>query len=121
MTSDTREVLSALIDREPVDPDLLARVLEEPDARALLIDFVRLRASLIEEGEEAREAMRPPGPTVARRFSRWRWMRVAAAAALSAAMLSGGVWVGTRLAEERPPTPSRVIEFQPGVDWQTGS
>ena len=42
--SDERDVLSALIDREPVDPDVLARVLEEPANRALLVDFVRTRA-----------------------------------------------------------------------------
>jgi hypothetical protein len=56
--TDAREVLSALIDREPVDPDVLARVLDEPDGRAMLVDFVRVRLATLADGPED-QAWRP--------------------------------------------------------------
>jgi hypothetical protein len=58
--TDRREVLSALIDREPVDPDVLARVLEEPEGRAMLVDFVRVRAAV--NADEPEEAAREQAP-----------------------------------------------------------
>lgn len=117
MMIDSGELLSALIDREPVDPDVLARVLEKPKPRTLLVDFVRLRASLLDDEHEVpAERRAAPIPTASgRRFGR-TWMRVAAALVLVAAA-SGGLWVRAWLTEDRPPTPARVVEFQPGVDW----
>ena len=38
--------LSAFLDHESVDPDSLAAALDDPDARAALVDFVRLRQGL---------------------------------------------------------------------------
>src|SRR5687767_5181977 len=39
-------VLSALLDHEPVDPDALSAALDDAEARAALVDFVRLRQGL---------------------------------------------------------------------------
>ena len=46
MDSDVKEVLSAFVDGERVEPAELASALGEPGAREALIDFVRLRAAL---------------------------------------------------------------------------
>ena len=53
---DARAVLSALMDRERVDPDELALVLEDQDARHLLVDFVRLRVAIAADADEAAHA-----------------------------------------------------------------
>ena len=50
-TEDRYAVLSALIDREPVDPDAVATALQEPDGRRLLVEFARLRAAVAGEIE----------------------------------------------------------------------
>lgn len=111
------EILSALIDREPVDPDRLARVLEDADARAMLVDFVRLRAAL-DHGEPSAAASPTARTLMGLRggVGTW-WLGSAAALVLLAAGVGGGVWLGERLTEERPPLPSRVVQFVPGVDW----
>lgn len=116
MTSESREVLSALIDREPVDPDVLAMVLEDARARAMLVDFVRLRERVSNEGED--EAMGPGSYDTAGSRRPIAWWRAAAAALLLSAVAGGGYLLGHRLAEERPPSPARVLGFEPGVDWQ---
>ena len=53
MLDERYAVLSALIDREAVDPDALAIALEDPDGRARLVDFVRLRLELQREDAES--------------------------------------------------------------------
>lgn len=114
--SDSRAVLSALLDREPVDPDELARVLDDPDARALLVDFVRLRHAIA--GDEGADAA-ASSPRLPARFNGGRRvLRPLAAAALIAGAGLGGLWLGERHDEERPPTPSRVVSYTPGVDWK---
>jgi hypothetical protein len=117
--TDRREVLSALIDREPVDPDVLARVLEEPEGRAMLVDFVRVRAAVCaDEDDGAAPASAPDSVLQAPGRSRAsRWMRVAAVFALLAAGAGGGAWVERYVSRERPPEPDRIVKFQPGVDW----
>lgn len=117
MMTESGELLSALIDREPVDPDALARILEEPEARTLLVDFIRLRAPLLDDGYGIPTEKRAATPTTPVRHTGRTWMRVAAAFVLVAVLASGGLWVRARLVEDRPPTPARVVEFQPGVDW----
>ena len=118
MTTDERyAVLSALIDRESVDPDGLAAVLEDRDGRRMLVDFVRLRAQVARQREAeddgvSAQAARP------RRTSAARWLRLAAAMLLPLALgLGGGYWWRVR-EQERPPTPTRVLQFVPGVDWK---
>ena len=46
MKTDHAELLSALIDREPVDPDALAAALDDPEGRRALVGFARVRAAL---------------------------------------------------------------------------
>ena len=53
MLDERYAVLSALIDREAVNPDALAIALEDPDGRARLVDFVRLRLELQREDAES--------------------------------------------------------------------
>jgi hypothetical protein len=125
--SDPRAVLSALLDRERVDPDELARVLEDAEARALLVDFVRLRHEFSAEADGRTES---PGANVAaaehvagassarRRSPVARWLRPLAAALLLTAAGAGGMWLGEQRREDRPPQPSRVVSFTPGVDWK---
>jgi hypothetical protein len=113
MTEDSCLLLSALIDREPVDADRLGEVLETPAGRALLVDFVRLRVLVREE---------PPGAAVA--WARVRAehvphrivLRTAAAVVVFAVGLAGGAW-WKNSQEAQPPAPHRVVQFEPGVEW----
>jgi hypothetical protein len=118
MTFDERHtMLSALIDREAVDPDVLAAALDDPAGRAMLVDFVRLRLELQREDAdtddlEARRLEAAPR-------SSFRVRRLAAAVLLPLAIgLASGWWLADRSAEVKPPTPSRVLSFTPGVDWR---
>jgi hypothetical protein len=107
---DIHEVLSALLDREPVDPDHLAALLERPDARALLVDFVRLRSALHADGAEAAGATMP---RAARPRSGARPLLAIAAAIL---LVTAGALLGTRFAatdDDRPPEPTRVVQLVP--------
>jgi hypothetical protein len=110
---DNRELLSALIDGEAVNADAIAGALEVPANRALLIDFVRLRASV-----RADEGAAPEWPgdglvtleaTGAGR--RRAWLRAAAVVALVTAGALGGTWVEGLLTRERPPEPTRVVQL----------
>ena len=105
--TDEREVLSALIDREAVDPAVLARVLEQPANRQMLVDFVRLRAALPEHEQASGAGWVSPAP------SRGRWLRVAAVFALLAAGGAGGAWLESYTTRDRPPEPDRVVRLQP--------
>jgi hypothetical protein len=105
------ELLSALLDREPVDPDLLAGLLDDPEARALLVDFVRLRFVLHGDTESAAPAPRPVGPR--RRSVSALVLRIAAALVL----LALGAVAGRRFAladADAPPEPTRVVQLAPG-------
>jgi hypothetical protein len=109
-------VLSALIDREPVDPDALATALEDAAGRAILVDFVRLRVELQrEDSSVASDTAPPPNSTRRSRFGSWR---LAAAVLLPLAIgMASGWWIGDWSRQQRPPTPNRVVSFTPGVDW----
>ena len=104
--SESHDVLSALLDREPVDPDQLAALLERAEARALLVDFVRLRAALHPEAGETRpvlSALTPPRRTAARPL-----FQIAAAVLLVAL----GALAGSQLTPgegDAPPEPTRVV------------
>ena len=116
MTTDDRfSLLSALIDREDVDPDALALALDDPAGRAQLVDFVRLRVRVHDE------LMDPPAaaPALGRRHSSPRMWTVRAALVLLPLALgaAGGAWWVERR-ESQPPTPTRVVQFVPGVDWK---
>jgi hypothetical protein len=124
--SDTHQILSALIDREPVDPDSLAVVLEEPEARKLLVDFLRLRV-LVSADSQPEGDVAPGASTSVRgrvRDRNWhrlldaRWARAGAAVLLVSAGVAAGVLLGGDSASPGPPPPSNVIRLQRGTDWQ---
>jgi hypothetical protein len=111
--------LSALLDREPVDPDELSAVLEEGDSRRLLVDFIRLRQLIDRQDDEHPLSNATLSSGLAQ--VRWPWRAAAAAVLLSSGLAggfwAGGFWAGERAAQERPPRPDRVVQFQEGVDW----
>jgi hypothetical protein len=108
-------VLSALLDREPVDPDLLAAALEDPEGRGQLVDFVRIRWRI---GDDLALNDRAT-PTIRRVPFRTRiWLARAALILLPLlAGAAGGAWFVDRQ-DSRPPTPTRVVQFVQGVDWK---
>lgn len=111
---DAHELLSALLDREPVDPDRLAALLERPEARALLVDFVRVRAAF--HGDVDQAPAPAPAVTAPRR---WRVPAVVLRLAAAAILVAAGVVAGQRLAAtdaETPPEPSRVVQLVPASD-----
>ena len=119
MTEIHSQVLSAFCDGEIIDPDLLAAALADPQGRNALIDFARLRAAVAPVGalpaslSELRKG--PARPRAA------RWAMVAAAAAMvllivaAASLLPRALF--TKSADPVPPSPSRVVRYEPGVDW----
>jgi hypothetical protein len=111
--SDTRELLSALIDGEAVDADAVANILEAPTNRALLIDFLRLRVSVQSDGETVPEWRedRFAADTRAQRWARIG-LRAAAVLALVTAGAVGGTGIERFLTRERPPEPTRVVQLQ---------
>jgi hypothetical protein len=115
MTTDERfSVLSALLDREPVDADLLALALDDPAGRMQLVDFVRLRARVA--SEFATDVVVSPTPR--RRSPVPRWIARAALVLLPLVLgAAGGAWWAERR-ELQPPTPTRVVQFVRGVDWK---
>jgi hypothetical protein len=123
------ELLSALIDGEPVAPAALVEALSAPWACEALRDFARLRAAV-------RADERRPGAAFYDRMDRilaagrgraapWRRTVKAPALALAAVLVAGiglGVlgglgWGSRRAGGEVPPRPERVLRFEPGVDW----
>lgn len=127
MREEAMVVLSTLVDGEEVtDLSVLAEALEAAEGREALLEFVRLRSAV--RMDESR-----PGPsfyenvltiiTPPRRWSRPRLVRSLAAAAVLVLGLAGLVDLGFRLRGERgaeqPPRATRVLRFEPGVDWHT--
>jgi hypothetical protein len=112
---DRLAVLSALLDREPVDPNAVAAAIELPEGRALLIDFARLRALTMDALDS--QARIQTMPDARRRYPRTAWLKRAAVVLLPVLLTIGGAVVYERWEDTRPPAPDRVIEFTPGVDW----
>jgi hypothetical protein len=114
MMSDTREMLSALVDGEAIDADAVAAALETAANRALLVDFVRLRGS-VQRDDEAVPDWRPhaavAGALPPSRSSR-AWLRIAAALALLSAGALGGTWAHALLTREQPPEPTRIVQLE---------
>jgi hypothetical protein len=111
-------IVSALLDHEPVDPEALSAALDDPNARAALVDFVKLRHDL----GPATDALPASLQTLRRRpmflAVALRWS--AAAALLVLVFLAG--WMAPRSGGDAagvtaPPDPVRVETFTPGVDW----
>jgi hypothetical protein len=128
-------VIEAFADGESVDPEALDDALAEREGRAHLIDLLVLRGFVNGRG------LPPPARTAtpivhARGAARpLRWLSIAALVAIAASV--GGYAIGERTASVRQrndlaatnvtnaasapmapaPTPTRVIRFEPGVDW----
>ena len=109
-----RELLSALIDGETVDAELVAAVLESPADRALLVDFLRLRNSVQADDEPVSEWLpdRFTEPHPVHSSGPSTRLRAAAAIGLLAAGALAGAWGEHLFTRERPPTPSRVVQLQ---------
>jgi hypothetical protein len=113
VTPDRLELLSSLVDGEPVDGKQLAEALADPQAPGLLLDFVLMRAALSEAAEASsleRVAEREP------RRRRAGWVAMAAAAAVLAAVGVVGVREWRQLPRTQsagaPPAATRVLQFE---------
>jgi hypothetical protein len=117
MTDLHTEVLSAFCDGAVVDPDLLAEALANPRAREALVDFARLRAALV-CSDPLPASLDRLSPVRARRATLWAGI-VGAAAMLVLAVLTFTILPRSWFIPqgEAPPAPSRVVSYQPGVDW----
>ena len=125
MSQDPLEVISALLDGEPVAPDVLAAALLAPGVREALVDFAGLRAGLAADDARPSAAFHRAMNGILRRRLSWAWpllRRVAAVLVLALAAV-GAISLGTRFrgnAPDEPPRATRVIQFTPGVDWHEG-
>ena len=124
MTHDDHELLSALLDRERVDPDALARVLATPEGCALLVDFVRVRHTLhMTSAAPHREASATLVAGHGRAASHSMRAAGRAAAAVLLLMLGGlgGAWLVARQdASTRAPEPTRIVRLTPVDQPATG-
>jgi hypothetical protein len=112
------DIISAFLDGEAVDPDALAATLAHSDARALLADFLKLRATMDDD-----DGALPPSlmRLRARRVAMWS-APVPLPVAVMLALLVGAASfaVSERPADAPgPPAATRTIRFESGVDWQT--
>jgi hypothetical protein len=112
MTTEDGELLSALLDGEPVEPAALARVLEDPEGRRTLVAFATLRARA--QSPAPGEAVWAGRQTPLARAPAGTW-RLAAAAAVLVAAVAAGMFVVQRAGPEGPPEPSRVVQLDPGT------
>ena len=115
------EVLSAFLDGEAVDAAALAAALAEPGARETLIDFVRLRAAVADDDDRPSDAFvqrmrRRLGGAIGRRVP--GLLRLVAVLAIAALATVGAYDLLRGARTDQPPTPTRVIRFEPGVDWK---
>jgi len=111
MKPESEEVLSLLVDGEPVDPAELASALAEPDAAATLIEYARLHRAVIDDGAQPGGAfyqrMRAELGAPRRRAIAWR--APLATAALVVLSVLGGTWFGWSLAPvQAVPVPMAV-------------
>ena len=111
--TDSREVVSALVDGERVDPDAIAAALEVPANRTLLVDFLRLRHSLGDADAAPEWVVHAAVPAEGSGERRRRaWMSIAAALALLTVGALGGTWLERTVTREQPPEPARIVQLQ---------
>jgi hypothetical protein len=123
MSDRLNETLSALIDGEPVDLELLTEALESRDGRDALVAFARSRTVLaadpITPSSEWRHAV--ARQLTSRRAPSLRLLSYGTAAGLLAASLLLGFaadrwWQGR---SDAPPHAERVLRFD-AADWTRG-
>jgi hypothetical protein len=123
MQTEVNEVVSAFVDGEPVEAGELGSALAGPGGREALLDFMLLRARLADGAEPspvfvARMRRRLGGRAGAPRGG--RIVRLAAVAAVLMLATLGALDLARSLRGDRPhepPEPTRVIRYEPGVDW----
>jgi hypothetical protein len=129
MSPDPLEILSALLDGEPVAPDVLAAALLAPGAREALVDFAGVRAQIAADDSRPSPAFyrvmeRLAGDRRRGAYTPWTILRAAAAVVVLALAAVGAMSLGTGFrgnAPDEPPHATRVIQFTPGVDWYEGA
>ncbi len=122
-------VLSALVDGEEVtDLAALAESLAAAEGREALLEFVRLRAEVRADESRPRPEFYEKVRPVLRRSAGWvgrPFLRGLAAAVVFVLGTAGLVDLGLRLRgdkpAEQPPRATRVLRFEPGVDWHTST
>jgi hypothetical protein len=120
MTEDFTGTLSAFVDGETIDPDRLAAALEDPGARAAVVDFVRMRA-VVRAGDQPLPASlgtfrRPPVGGL--RLLRWPAVAALLVLVFLAGLAAPRPWqTAPEPSSETPPAPARIEKFTPGVDW----
>lgn len=123
MTEDFTGTLSAFIDGETIDPDRFGAALEDPAARAALVDFVRMRAAMRAVDQPLPASLVTFRPALGEpRESKGRVLHWPAVAALLvfvflAGLLAPRPWKPRTESTDAPPAPSRIEKFTPGVDW----
>ena len=129
MSQDSLEVISALLDGEPVAPDVLAAALLAPGAREALVDFAGIRAQIAADDSRPSPAFyRAMNGLVGDRrrgvHTPWAILRAAVAVVVLALAAVGAISLGGRFrgnTAEEPPQATRIIQFTPGVDWHEGA
>ena len=118
------EVLSALLDREPIDIAQLEAALEDRRGRQALVDFVELRQTVAADAARPRPAFYArvaPERSWPRRMIGRRVPLPLAVVAVLLAWLTGTLLNRDANSRERPSIPppdvTRVLRFEPGVDW----
>ena len=119
------EVLSAVLDGAAVDIGQLATALEDPEGRQVFVDFVKLRQAAASDDMTPRREFYQRvvrDLTLDLPVRRRGLPYPLAAAAVVFAMLLGSLidqnFIRQDPAEAAPPEPTRVLRFEPGVDWQ---
>lgn len=119
------EVLSAVLDGDAVDIGQLETALDDPEGRRVFVDFVKLRQTAADDAAAPRREFHDRALeelTVSRRIRARGLPFPVAAAAILVAMLLGSLLNFNPIRQDRaaaaPPEPSRVLRFEPGVDWQ---
>jgi negative regulator of sigma E activity len=113
MTSDHAELFSAFMDGEAVEPEALARALDDPDARRALVAFATLRQRLHAPTPGEPEWVVRQGARLAGLRRAMRPWSLAAAAAVLAAAIGVGMAAERARTREAPPEPARVVELEP--------
>lgn len=132
--TDALELIDAFADGERLTPEALRAALADPAARDYLVDLLELRG-LVQAHVALDVPVAPPAPR-ASWSARSLWRAAAAIVILGAASFAGfaagrhaeppaAAAANTAAAVMAPavsepsvaPEPTRVIRFQPGVDW----
>lgn len=127
MNEDHLKALSAFVDGESTDSEVLLEALSQPGCVGVLSDFVRLRLEFEADSSKPSDAFYRRALRTVRARPKPRISRVLATAAAV-----GWICVGLLLWSDRsipvsnarsldtaePPTPSRSLAFVPGQDWK---